>query len=319
MLFQPTNISPSSRGGLGNGTIDATKDLVVSWQVNGNSPMVAFRIVIYKNDAASTQVYSTGKLTDGTPFYGTNYAGNVQFFTHAISASTLSSAGITNGNEYKLVITQWWGSTDEQSVTQTSAAAFITRSTPVLTLDNVPDTMAARDYTFTANYEQAQGDTLNWIRWQIAFADDTANPFYDTQNIYGTAQLQTYYDGFFRGNEYAVRVRIQTENGIEADTGWVSFAVEFDSNPLSGVVKASKACDGRSAVLVEWPAIYYIPGTAEGDYTVTDNVLSLPAGSTVSWDSVNNEPMDFQSPWSLVMSGKLEHSEIGRASCRERV
>lgn len=309
MLFQPTNIFPSSRGGMGNGTIDATKDLVVSWQVNGNSPMVAFQIVIYKNDAASTQVYSTGKLTDGTPFYGTNYAGNVQFFTHAISASTLSSAGITNGNEYKLVITQWWGSTDEQSVTQTSAAAFITRSTPVLTLDNVPDTMAARDYTFTANYEQAQGDTLNWIRWQIAFADDTANPFYDTQNIYGTAQLQTYYDGFFRGNEYAVRVRIQTENGIEADTGWVSFAVEFDSNPLSGIVKASKACDGRSAVLVEWPAISYIPGTAEGDYTITDNVLSLPAGSTVSWDSVNNEPMDFQSPWSLVMSGKLENSD----------
>lgn len=309
MLFQPTNIFPSSRGGLGNGTIDATKDLVVSWQVNGNSPMVAFRVVIYKNDTASTQVYSTGKLTDGTPFYGTNYAGNVQFFTYAISASTLSSAGITNGNEYKLVITQWWGSTDEQSVTQTSAAAFITRSTPVLTLDNVPDTMAARDYTFTANYEQAQGDTLNWIRWQIAFADDTTNPFYDTQNIYGTAQLQTYYDGFFRGNEYAVRVRIQTENGIEADTGWVSFAVEFDSNPLSGIVKASKACDGRSAVLVEWPAISYIPGTAEGDYTITDNVLSLPAGSTVSWDSVNNEPMDFQSPWSLVMSGKLDNSK----------
>ena len=309
MLFQPTNIFPSSRGGLGNGTIDATQDLVVSWQVNGNSPMVAFQIVIYKNDTASTQVYSTGKLTDGTPFYGTNYAGNVQFFTYAISASTLSSAGITNGNEYKLVITQWWGSTDEQSVTQTSAAAFITRSTPVLTLDNVPDTMAARDYTFTANYEQAQGDTLNWIRWQIAFADDTANPFYDTQNIYGTAQLQTYYDGFFRGNEYAVRVRIQTENGIEADTGWVSFAVEFDSNPLSGIVKASKACDGRSAVLVEWPAISYIPGTAEGDYIITDNVLSLPAGSTVSWDSVNNEPMDFQSPWSLVMSGKLKNSE----------
>lgn len=305
MLFQPTNIFPSSRGGLGNGTIDATQDLVVSWQVNGNSSMVAFQIVIYKNDTASTQVYSTGKLTDGTPFYGTNYAGNVQFFTYAIPASALSSAGITNGNEYKLVITQWWGATDEQSVTQTSAAAFITRSTPVLTLDNVPDTMAARDYTFTASYEQAQGDTLNWIRWQIAFADDTANPFYDTQNIYGTAQLQTYYDGFFRGNEYAVRVRIQTENGIEADTGWVSFAVEFDSNPLSGIVKASKVVGGRSAVLVEWPAISYIPGTATGDYTITDNVLSLPVGSSVVWDSANNEPMDFPSPWTLIMRGKL--------------
>lgn len=305
MLFQPTNIFPSSRGGLGNGTVDATKDLVVAWQVNGNSALVAFKIVIYKNDAESTQVYTTGKITDGTPFYGTNYAGAVQFFSYAISASALASAGITNGNEYKMIITQWWGSTDEQSVVQTSAAAFITRSAPVLTLDNVPETMAARDFTFTADYEQEQGDTLNWIRWQIAFADDTDNPFYDTQNIYGTAQLQTYYDGFFRGNEYAVRARIQTENGVEADTGWVSFAVDFNSNPLSGVVNASKVC-GRSGIMVEWPAISYVPGTANGDYTITDGgILNLSAGSSVSWDSMNNEPMDFASPWTFMVSGQF--------------
>ena len=305
MLFQPTNIFPSSRGGLGNGTVDATQDLLVAWQVNGNSAMVAFRIVIYENDTDSTQVYTTGKQTEGTPFYGTNYAGEVQFFTYSISASALASAGITNGNEYKLVITQWWGEGSDQYVVQTSAAAFITRSAPVLTLDNVPETMEARDFTFTANYEQAQGDTLNWIRWQIAFADDTDDPFYDTQNIYGTAQLQTYYDGFFRGNSYAVRARIQTENGVEADTGWVEFQVQFNSNALSGVVSASKVCSGRSAVLVEWPAISYVPGIATGDYSIENEVLTLPDGSSVMWDSVNNEPMNFGTPWTFVMSAKL--------------
>ena len=52
MLFAPTNISPSTFGGLGNGTVDATQPLVVSWQVNGNSAMAAFSITIYKQDAA---------------------------------------------------------------------------------------------------------------------------------------------------------------------------------------------------------------------------------------------------------------------------
>ena len=35
MLYQPTNISPSMAGALGNGVIDANNSLTVSWQVNG--------------------------------------------------------------------------------------------------------------------------------------------------------------------------------------------------------------------------------------------------------------------------------------------
>lgn len=48
MLYQPTNISPSMAGALGNGVIDANNSLTVSWQVNGNSPMTAFQITIMR-------------------------------------------------------------------------------------------------------------------------------------------------------------------------------------------------------------------------------------------------------------------------------
>ena len=101
-LFQPTNIYPSSLGELGNGTVDITKPLNVSWQVNGNSAMSAFSITIYKNDAESTKVYETGKLTDGCPFYGTDYAGNTVFFSYTIPSESLSGAGMVNGEQYKL-------------------------------------------------------------------------------------------------------------------------------------------------------------------------------------------------------------------------
>ena len=64
-LFQPTNIYPSSLGELGDGTVDITKPLAVSWQVNGNSAMTAFSLTVCKNDAASTQVYTTGEADGG--------------------------------------------------------------------------------------------------------------------------------------------------------------------------------------------------------------------------------------------------------------
>lgn len=302
-LFQPTNISPSTRGELGNGTVDATQPLAVSWQVNGNSPLTAFTITIYQNDAASTQVYTTGKRTDGCPFYGTDYAGEIQFFSYTIPAATLAGAGIANGNTYKLVITQYWS--DTESVVQSSAAAFLTRAAPALTLPDIPETISTRSATFAAQYTQAQGDAINWVRWQLAYAGDLENSFYDTQNIYGTAQLQVSYDGFFRGNTYAVRCRIQTANGVEADTGWVSFQVDYSAYPLAGAVKAARASGEKSAVLVEWGRISYIPGAPSGEYHIQDGLLTLPEGSAVTWNTVNGEPAHFGQPWSILWAGQL--------------
>ena len=149
-LFQPTNIYPSSLGDLGNGTVDITKPLAVSWQVNGNSAMTAFSLTICKNDAASTQVYSTGKLTAGCPFYGTDYAGNTVLFTYTIPASALSGANMENGQQYKLLIRQWWGATDAESVIQRSASVFLTRTAPVLTVAAIPSPLTVRKYAFTA-------------------------------------------------------------------------------------------------------------------------------------------------------------------------
>lgn len=303
MLFQPTNITPSTRGGLGNGTVDATQALTVTWQVSGSSPLAAFSITLYRNNTASTQLYTTGRRTDGCPFYGTNYAGETQFFSYTIPASALSGAGVTNGNEYKLVITQWWSASE--SVTQNSAAVFLTRAAPTLTINSISSPVTTRSYTFQATYSQAQGDTLNWVRWMLAYAGDTENPFYDSQNIYGTAELAMTYDGLFRNTDYAVRCLIQTDNGVETDTGWVEFSVSYSGSQLEGVVTASRACD-RSAVLVSWPAVQYIPADVTGDYSISaDGDLVLPAGSSVSWDTVNSEAMSFTPPWTLFWSAKL--------------
>ena len=193
MLYQPTNVYPSLTGALGNGVVDANNNLTVSWQVNGNSALQMFSITIYKNDTDSTQVYSTGIQSKGCPFYGTDYAGNVHFFSYTISAAALATAGIVNGENYKIKIKQWWGI--GEFVDQTSPSAFITRATPSIAVDVVPTPLKQRSYTFYATYTQAQSDALNWVRWELE-NENEGDTVDDTGKIYGTSQLQYAYDGF---------------------------------------------------------------------------------------------------------------------------
>lgn len=301
MLYQPTNVYPSMTGALGNGVVDANGNLTVSWQVNGNSPLTAFQIVIYDNNATSTQRFSTGKITDGCPFYGVDYAGNVQYFSYVIPAGQLLSAGITNGNDYKLIITQWWS--DSNSVSQSSASAFITRTAPTLTISALPNPVPYRMFTFYAVYTQAEGDVLNWVRWEVALKNSTSyDVLKDTGKLYGVSQFQFSYDGFFTGSTYAVRCSVQTENGVEATTGWIEFAVEYQSELLNGTLTACQSGKG-SGVKLTFPSVTNIPGDASGSYTVSDSYLRLPEGSSVKWDEQNGEQMKLEAPFDAAWRG----------------
>lgn len=303
-LFQPTNIFPSSLGELGNGTVDVTKPLTVSWQVNGNSAMAAFSITVYKNDAGSTQVYTTGKLTEGCPFYGTSYAGETVFFSYTVPADAMSGAGMANGEQYKLIIQQWWGDTDEESVTQRSASVFLTRADPELTIDTIPSPLAVRQYAFTASYMQAQGDALNWVRWMLAVWGQEDDPLYDSGRIYGTAELRMDYDGLFSGTTYAVRCQVQTENGVQADTGWQTFEVDYATTAVTGAVTVCASCK-KSGVRVSWPGLYSIEGSAAGDAAVSGGQLVIGDGGSVTWDTVTGQAMRYPQPWSFVWQGSV--------------
>lgn len=301
-LYMPTNITPSTLGALGSGTVDAAKDMTVSWQVDGQNAMTAFKIEIYRNVAESTEIYSTGKKTDGCPFYGRDAKGNVVFFSYVITAAELASAGITNGGSYKLRITQWW--TDEDSVTQQSASVFICRSAPVLSIAAFSKPVTTKEMEWTANYQQAQGDALAWVRWRLAPANDKENYLYDTGNI-ATALLKFGYDGLFAGQAYAIRCTAETSNGVISDTGWVEFAVEYGEAEYTGVV--STAVRRRlSGVQVSWPGAYDIPGTAEGEYTIDGGKLTLQLGSEVVWNTDGGKPLNLGSGLGFAWKGKIQ-------------
>ena len=298
-IFQPSFVTPDRRNGLGNGTIDATQSLTVSWRVNGPSALQYFGISIYSNDAASTELYTTGKISDGCPFYGTTNTGEIQFFSYTIPAATLSSNGITNGNEYKIIIEQWWNAND--SVIQSSASVFVTRATPTV-LTEGPLYITSISHTFSGGYTQAQGDSLNWFRWQIervVSSGDNVTVF-DSGEISGTEDISCTFNGFIVGLTYRYQLTIQTENGITAQSTWYGITVHYSTDSAAGYVTAT--CQGdTSAVKVDFSGINNIPGTANGTYTLSDSCVILEDDSSITWNTVNGEPMLLGNNWYLVL------------------
>lgn len=261
MLFQPTNILPDLKSGVGLGVVDVTGGIKVSWQVNGDYPvMTGMKIDIYLNNTASTLMYSTGKITFSSPFYGTDALGELQYYSYTIPAADLSTAEITNGNEYKLIITQYYNNNGtEASVVQSSASVFITRSAPSFSVVSPPTTVSASRYTFQISFSQTQGDTLDWIRYQIAQGEDTENLIYDSGNIYGTAIFTCTYSGFRTGYNYSFRATGQTSSGVLVNTGWCTFNASYSVTTTTGGVTVGVQKD-VNGIVVNWQNLSTVSG-----------------------------------------------------------
>lgn len=296
-LYQPTNIFPSSFAGVGGGVVDVTQSLTVSWQVNGSSAMTAYQIKIYENTTASKLVYNSDRVNLQHPFYGMTSTGDVNYFQVTIPANRLTNLSNGFSSGYKMLITQWWNG---GSIQQLSPSFFLTRTNPAVTV-SVPATVTSRSVTFTGSYTQAQGDTLDWFRWELALQDDPESPIEDSGYIYGTEDIQVTYDGLFTNTAYSVRLTIQTENGVQATTGWQNFTAQYDVSDMKGYVDA--CVSPLEGVIIQWPRISYINGKPSGPHQLTGGQLRLPAGSSITWDERNGEPMNIPTPWSLAWSG----------------
>ena len=337
-LFQPTNVIPSTLSGEGNGTVDVSKPLTVSWQVNGNSPMVAYRIKIMQNDTDSTLMLDTGKTTLSQPYSGSDRMGNPIPFSVEISVESLFLAGIENGyaNGYKMTIQQWWTAND--SIEQSSAAFFITRSDPSLILDIYPSfsSFYFEEYTFDAKYFQAQGDEIEWARWELQVlengeyttVDDTGNIYnvgvtYDAYYPYYTIISYTH-NGFSVGTsglpgsigvQYRIRCTVQTESGVQATTGWKEITT---TSILAREYATLNVCSEKTtdAVKISMMKNFPLMGVPNGPYeyiyeqSQVFERLSLPSGSTVTWEGEGYASLGIQKP-PYVITFKVTIADAG--------
>lgn len=314
-LFQPTNISPDALNGAGNGTIDATQPLTVSWQVNGNSPLVAYQIRIMANNTDSILRLDTGKVTLDEPFFGVTSLGKGKLFSVTIPAAQLASAGITNQSSigYKLSIKQWWNDTD--AIEQTSASYFITRATPDLFMATIgrADRFDYQEYTFECVYSQQQQDAIQWNRWELQANEngkyvtiaDTGIVFSPGTSADGNSiYLEYTHNGFAIGVDsnnnnvpiqHRVKCTVQTENGVTVDTGWKEFTTGMNASHIPATLQLCIQKETDS-IKIEMPKNFPIQGTANGSYSfVTQQYaqwLSLPANSSVAFGGEGDDSLN---------------------------
>lgn len=325
MLFQPTNITPDVINGIGNGTIDATDGLTVSWQVNGNSPLFAYQILIYKNDAASTLVFNNGGRYTmlATPFNGVDYLGNVQrYSSEHYSQATL---GIANGQQYKLMIRQWYAnpvSYPSSYIDQRSMSVFNTRANPTLNLSVKDGTgatvgtgsnLTTRNATITGAYSQSNGDAIVCNQWKINAMIETYQGsgeyfyvnIYDSGKIYGTSELKCVYDGFINNSSYQVVLELETSSGITISAERV-IATQWATASLSANTSVRRLNKQSTAIEVVWNGYSNIEGeVTSGSPTLSDSRMYLDDTDTVLWDEENGHDLAIAPNWLFVMRTKL--------------
>lgn len=299
MLFQPSNITPDLLSGFGSGTVDATAAASVTWQVNGTDAMTAYSITIMRNNAASTVVYNTGTVSI-SPFYGTDEKGNKVPYTHNFGVSW-ASLGLSNGNDYKLSITQYWNGTSN-SVTQYSASAFITRTVPTCSI-TVPNTVTSVYQEITGAYSQAQNDGIAFAQWVFSYidGDGVETVIKDTGNI-TTGVLSFKADGLITGNIYKIALTVTSVNGQTVSTSkqfYVSYSTVSPENSING------EWTSEGAVELYWGKQVTIEGDATGAYLPTASSILLPNGSYVEYDTVGSDPMSFAAPFSAYLKTKV--------------
>ena len=313
-LYQPTHIIPSSFSGQGNGVVSVNDPMLISWQLNGNSKISGFQIVIRENTTEAPTVFDSGRvvLQEANQLYAKDRYGNPQIFTYGSVGSwaTMSTGGISDGNSYTIQITQYWINSAgvEESVVQIAHSVFVTRQTPTLSFLNFQTSVRSITETFQAIFSQAQGDAIDWSRWQVASVDSSGNRtvIEDTGVVY-TGDLVYTVDGLFSGETYAILCEVQTQNGVVVQTGWQTFTVSYEQNVQEGEMEAGITSDGAAVLLkIEDEASYIIgESTPDASYSFEGNRLVLESGS-VTWDQeFNSTPMSLKSPNTLVWHGDV--------------
>ena len=218
MLHQPTNITPSSLANIGNTAVSADDTISITWQLNGDTPLVAYKIDFYLNNSTSQLLFSTGKITVSPSVVPKDKYGDPVFFT-ATRDYPWSHIGVSNGNTYKYKITQYWGSGTNDYTEQYSDTVFNAVAEPDLYIVlNYPpgagNVFPSPKISATANVQLGSGDAVRAVRWVVSAGKNVI----DDTGFIETPILDYDYDGISPDglSSYTIACHIQTQLGMTA-------------------------------------------------------------------------------------------------------
>lgn len=197
------------------------------------------------------------------------------------------------------------------------------RTAPTLSINTYATPVATATMTFTATYNQAQGDAIQSVRWQLFSLQNGIQTLIDDTGIIYTQVLEYEYNGLFNNFSYNVVCTVVTVSGVEV-TANSEFNVSYVSGEYSGEFTVAPVCE-ENANLLSWTPLSVIPGHATPDeksYILhgSSSLVYLQSGAVITWDEQINSDgestaLDFSAPWTVACCGEYKQPiKISRMS-----
>lgn len=137
---------------------------------------------------------------------------------------------------------------------------FYVRSAASLSIDNVPTTLSAKSYTFTATYTQAQGVNYKYFIWTLY--DELEQPLATTGEV-STGAIAYAFDGFASGTTYGIGLTLENQDGSIISVPVQYFSVQYQQPEAYSKPNAEVDCE-KDAIRVSWTPLLINNGVAEG-------------------------------------------------------
>lgn len=307
-IYQPTNITPDMVSGPENGVVFVAPggNVEVSWAVNGNSPLTAYQVEFFKNDAASTAGTSTGKVVLDTPFSPVSADGTESRFSvslpYGVGGTYFSIAAADANKQGKIRITQWWGDGTGQSVVQRSLSVFRITTATQISISGPVVSGGERTFTGTVtlpSYVLYGDSAVLWARWQIFDADSEdadSDVVQDTGKVWGATSYEWTADALPTGNYFA-QFSVATSNGEELSVTGNQFSVYASAVNVEDAITV--ACDkGNGAVRVTAKDTLIADRDLNGaSLTQDDGIIFPEADGFAKWTFPAVSDLDWAFSW----------------------
>ena len=256
-LYSPTNPYPS------NISINAATPNTLTWDYQGSTAQTHYQIKIYLN-STNALVYDSTKLASSNEY-------------HSLPASTL-----TNNNIYKYTIETFSGASSAKS----NWILFYCNAPATLTIAATPSSV--QQYTFVANYAQAQDVPIRTYEALLFLAATPTTPIAESGIVYPTTlvgngdTISWLFDGMESPQDYSIQFKATTQRGEEIETLITTFHIEF-IYPTSIPALTVTPDNSDGSVTLNWVALVQKLGFTTGTFSYVagkfDDGIQLDAGT----------------------------------------